>query len=162
MIEPGNEMAGDGNRLFIYRDQVTRTLKAALTQGRLTEDEYDERTGQAAASRSLAELAALTADLPVGRMDAQARPPARKDVRTGVGVTIAAVSVAAAILVWQPDNGLAFMLFIMAAITVLVAPIVTVGLIVDVRRQKRSGRKLPHLYGSPCVSAVHCVASEFL
>jgi hypothetical protein len=137
MIEPGNEMAGDGNRLLIYRDQVTRTLKAALTQGRLTEDEYDERIGHAAASQSLAELAALTADLPVGRMDAPARPPTGKDVRTGVGVTMAAASVAAAILVWQPDNGLAFMLFVVAAVTVLVAPIVTVGMIVDVRRQKR-------------------------
>jgi hypothetical protein len=162
MIEPGSEMAGDGNRLFIYRDQVTRTLKAALTQGRLTEDEYEERVGQAAASRSLAELAALTADLPVGRMGAPARPPTGKDVRTGVGVTIAAASVAAAILVWQPDNGLAFMLFVIAAVTVLVAPILTVGMIVDVRRQKRSGGQLPHLCGSSCVSAVHRVASEFL
>ena len=143
MIEPGSEMAGDGNRLFIYRDQVTRTLKAALTQGRLTEDEYEERVGQAAASRSLAELAALTADLPVGRMDAWARPPMARDVRIGVGVTIAAASVAAAVLLWQPDDGLAFMMFLFAAITLLVAPIVTVGMMVDVRRQKRSGGPLP-------------------
>ena len=143
MIEPGSEMAGDGNRLFIYRDQVTRTLKAALTQGRLTEDEYEERVGQAAASRSLAELAALTADLPVGRMDAPARPPTARDVRVGVIISIAAAGVAAAILVWQPDNGLAFMAFIIAAVTVLVAPIVTAGMMVDVRRQKRSGSQLP-------------------
>lgn len=162
MTEPGEELAGDCTRLLICRDQVTRTLKAALTQGRLTEDEYDERTGQAAASRSLAELAALTADLPVGRMDAPARPPTAKDVRTGVGVTIAAASVAAAILLWQPDNGLAFMLFIVAALTVLVAPIVTAGMIVDVRRQKRPGGQLPHFCGPSCVSAVHRVASEFL
>jgi Domain of unknown function (DUF1707) len=162
MIEPGNEMARDGNRLVIYRDQVTRTLKAALTQGRLTEDEYDERIGQAAASRSPAELAALTADLPVGRMDAPARPPTGRDVRIGFGATIAAASVAAAILVWQPGNGLAFMLFVIAAVTVLVAPIVTAGLIIDVRRQQRSGGQLPHLYGSCGVSGVHRVASEFL
>jgi Domain of unknown function (DUF1707) len=39
---------------------------AALVQGRLTEDEYGERIGCASASLSRAELAALTADLPVG------------------------------------------------------------------------------------------------
>lgn len=146
MTRPGNEMAaaaGGSDPLFIYRDQVTRTLKAALVQGRLTEDEYDERMGQASATRSHAELAALTADLPVGRMGSLARPPTARDVRIGVGVTIAAVGVAAAILFWQPDNGLAFMLFIIAAVTVLVAPIDTVGIMVDVRRQKRSGGPPP-------------------
>jgi len=146
MTEPGEEMpagAGGGVHPLIYRDQVTRTLKAALVQGRLTEDEYDERMGQASASRSGAELAALTADLPVGRMDAAARPPTARDVWIGVSVSIAAASVAAAVLLWQPDDGLAFMMFLFAAITLLVAPIVTVGMMVDVRRQKRSGGPLP-------------------
>jgi hypothetical protein len=91
------------------------------------------------AVRSRAGLAALTADLPVGRMDAPARPPTARDVRIGVSVSIAAASVAAAILLWQPDNALAFMTFVVAAVTVLVAPIVTMGMMVDVRRQKRSG-----------------------
>jgi hypothetical protein len=146
MTEPGNEMAagaGGGDRLFVCREQVTRALKAALVQGRLTEDEYGERMDGASASRSPAELAALTADLPVGRMDAPARPPTAKDVRIGVGVSIAAASVAAALLLWQPDNGLAFMTFLIAAVTLLVAPIITVGMMVDVRRQKRSGGQLP-------------------
>jgi Domain of unknown function (DUF1707) len=117
---------------------VTRALKAALVQGRLTEDEYDERMGHASASRSRAELAALTADLPVDRMDAPARPPTAEDVRIGVIVSVAAASVAAAILLWHPGNGLAFLAFFIAAVTVLVAPIVTVGMLVDARRQKRS------------------------
>ena len=129
------------------RDEITaqaiRTLKAALVQGRLTEDEYDERMAQASASGSRAELALLTADLPVGRMDAPARPPTANDVRVAVGIIVAAASVATAILLWQPDNGLAFMTFIVAAVTLLVAPFVTVGLIFDVRHQKRSGRQLP-------------------
>ncbi len=116
---------------------VTGALKAALAQGRLTEDEYDERMGHASASRSCAELAALTADLPVGRMDAPARPPTAEDVRIGVIVSVAAASVAAAILLWQPGSGLAFLAFFIAAVTVLVAPVVTVGMLVDVRRQKR-------------------------
>jgi hypothetical protein len=123
--------AGDADR-----EQVIRTLKAALVQGRLTEDEYDSRAAQASASWS---HAALTADLPVGRMDAPARPPTANDVRVGVCVIIAAASLATAILLWQPDNGLAFMTFIVAAVTLLVAPIVTVGMVFDVRHQKRSG-----------------------
>ena len=147
MTEPGDEIAaraGDGGRLpechvgREHREQVVRTLKAALVQGRLTEDEYDERMSQVSASRVHAELAALTADLPVGRMDAPARPPTARDVRIGLSVIIAAASVAAAILLWHPDNGLAFMTFVIAAVTLLVAPIVTVGMMVDVRRQKRS------------------------
>jgi hypothetical protein len=146
MSEPGHEMAVDpagGDRLSVCREQVTRALKAALVQGRLTEDAYGERIGCASASRSRAELAALTADLPVGLMDAPARPPTAKDVRIGLSVSIAAAGVAAAILLWQPDNGLAFMAFLVAAVTLLVAPIVTVGVMVDVRHQKRSGGHLP-------------------
>jgi hypothetical protein len=152
MIEPGDEIAagaGGGGCLpechadREHREQVIRTLKAALVQGRLTEDEYDVRAAQASASRSHAELAALTADLPVGRMDAPARPPAAGDVRTGVCVVVAAASVLAAVLLWHPDNGLAFMAFFVAAATLLVAPVVTVGLMVDVRHQKRSGGQLP-------------------
>ena len=133
MTEPGDEITA----------QAIRTLKAALAQGRLTEDEYDERMARASASRSRAELALLTADLPVGRMDAPARPPTANDVRVAVGIIVAAASVATAILLWQPDNGLAFMTFIVAAVTLLVAPIVTVGLIFDVRHQKRHGGLLP-------------------
>ena len=149
ITEPGDEIAaggGGGGHLpechadREHREQAIRTLKAALVQGRLAEDEYDERMAQASASRSRAELAVLTADLPVGRMDAPARPPTARDVRVGVCVIIAAASVATAILLWQPDDGLALMTFIVAAVTLLVAPIVTVGLIVDVRHQKRSGR----------------------
>jgi hypothetical protein len=149
MAGSGSEIAADAggdNLVPVYRQQVTSTLKAALTQGRLTEDEYDERVGQASAARSRAELAALIADLPVGRM-APARPPTGKDVRTGVGVIIAAAAVAAvtaAIMRWAPNNGgaLPFLAFILAAATLLVAPIVTVGMIIDVRRQKQSGGQL--------------------
>jgi hypothetical protein len=133
MTEPGDELTA----------QAIRTLKAALVQGRLTEDEYDERMAQASASPSRAELAVLTADLPVGRMDAPARPPTANDVRVAVCVIVAAAGVATAILLGQPDNGLAFVTFILAAVTLLVAPIVTAGLIFDVRHQKRSGGQRP-------------------
>ena len=41
------------------REQVIDTLKAAFVQGLLTKDELDARAGQAFASRTYAELAAV-------------------------------------------------------------------------------------------------------
>jgi DUF1707 SHOCT-like domain len=46
------------------REQTITVLKAAYAQGRLTKDELEARAGQAFASRTYAELATLTADLP--------------------------------------------------------------------------------------------------
>ena len=148
MTEPGNEMAAcavNDYQLLIYRERVTRILRAALAQGRLTEDEYDERMGLASASRSRAELVALTEDLPVGRIDAPIRPPKAGDAWIGVSVIVAAASVIVAVLLTNVDNGGAFLAFIMAAVTLLVAPIVTAGVLIDVRHQKRSGGQLPPL-----------------
>jgi hypothetical protein len=59
------------------REQVIGTLKAAFIQGRLAKGEFDLRVGQALASRTYAELAALTADLPSGLMAAPPSTPAR-------------------------------------------------------------------------------------
>ena len=146
MTGPGDEIAADaevGDRLPVSpvaREQVIRTLKAALAQGRLTEDEHDERAAQASAARSDAELVALTADLPAGLL---ARPPKSSDVWKAVCVIIAAASVLGAIVLWNPDNYPAFALALFAAATLIVAPAITVGLIFDVRHQKRSGGQLP-------------------
>jgi hypothetical protein len=46
------------------RDRVTGLLKTAFTEGRLTGEELDARTGQALAARTYAELDALTEDIP--------------------------------------------------------------------------------------------------
>ena len=59
------------------REQVIGTLKAAFVQGGLTKDEFDARIGQALASRTYADLAAVTVGL------AAARPP-RKPPRRPV------------------------------------------------------------------------------
>jgi hypothetical protein len=48
------------------RERAADVLKAAFAEGRLDQDEYTERVGQVHASRTYQELAALTADLPVG------------------------------------------------------------------------------------------------
>jgi uncharacterized protein DUF1707 len=55
------------------REQVIGTLKEAFVQGRLTADELDARVGQAYASRTYAELAGVTSDVPAGLT--RARPP---------------------------------------------------------------------------------------
>ena len=46
------------------REHVIDMLKAAFVHGRVTKDEFDARVGQVFASRTYAELAAVTADIP--------------------------------------------------------------------------------------------------
>jgi hypothetical protein len=60
------------------REQVIGTLKAAFVWGMLAKDEFDLRVGQTFASRTCAELAALTADLPAGLTAAPPPRPARE------------------------------------------------------------------------------------
>ena len=48
------------------REKVIDMLKAAFGQGRLTKDEFDARVGHAFTSKTCADLAALTADIPPG------------------------------------------------------------------------------------------------
>jgi Domain of unknown function (DUF1707)/Domain of unknown function (DUF4190) len=52
------------------RERAVDVLKAGFAEGRLTQDEYNERMGRAYAARTYAELMALTADLPAGAMPA--------------------------------------------------------------------------------------------
>ena len=67
MTGPEDEMAAAARgRLRTSRadrERVIDTLKSAFVQGFLTKDEFDARVGQAFASRTYAELAALTADI---------------------------------------------------------------------------------------------------
>jgi hypothetical protein len=48
------------------RERTVGVLRAGFTEGRLSQDELDERVGQAYAARTYAELWALAADLPAG------------------------------------------------------------------------------------------------
>ena len=81
------------------REQVIDVLKATCVRDRLAKDEFDARVGQAFASRTYAELAAVTVDLPAEPAAAQpprkparaqAQPPVNTDVKTGVRVIITA------------------------------------------------------------------------
>jgi hypothetical protein len=80
---PGDELAASAagrGRLRVSdaeREQVIGTVKAAFVRGMLAKDEFDLRVGQAFASRTYAELAAVTAGLPAGPAAAQPPRPAR-------------------------------------------------------------------------------------
>jgi hypothetical protein len=50
------------------RDRAVDVLKAGFAEGRLSQDEYNDRMGRAYTARTYGELAALTADLPAGAM----------------------------------------------------------------------------------------------
>ena len=52
------------------RERAVDVLKAGFAEGRLTQDEYNERISQAYAARTYGELAAITADLPAGPLPA--------------------------------------------------------------------------------------------
>jgi uncharacterized protein DUF1707 len=60
------------------REQVIDMLKTAFVQGRLAKDEFDPRVGQVLASRTYADLNAVTADIPTGLIRAQSPNRARK------------------------------------------------------------------------------------
>jgi len=48
------------------RERAVDVLKAGFAEGRLTQEEYNDRMGRAYAARTYGELAELTADLPIG------------------------------------------------------------------------------------------------
>jgi len=101
MPGPGDEIArGAGGRARMRashadREQVIDMLKTAFVQGRLAKDELDLRVGQVLASRTYADLGALTADIPTGPVRAPSPNPARKPagvplaVRGAVGLMCA-------------------------------------------------------------------------
>jgi Domain of unknown function (DUF1707)/Domain of unknown function (DUF4190) len=56
------------------RERAVDVLKAGFAEGRLTQDEYNDRMGLAYAARTYGELATLTADLPAGASPMPAWP----------------------------------------------------------------------------------------
>ena len=126
MAEPRDQIpatAGHGHLRASHadREQVIGVLKAAFVQGMLAKDEFSLRMGQAFTSRTCAELAALTADLPPGLTAARPPQPVREPgepriPHSGVVLAVATVVYAA---VWpvvfllpktsegEPQGGLA-------------------------------------------------------
>jgi hypothetical protein len=159
MTGAGDGLAGGRGRLrasHTDREQVIDALKAAFVQGRLDEDELDARVGQAFASRTYAELAAVTADLPARptaappppRMPARtrARPSVRGSIQTGACAIVAVAMLEALDL---GATGLETAVAIVAALVfgAMVAGIVALPIAgvlrLESRHRKRSGRQLP-------------------
>jgi hypothetical protein len=69
-----NRMSASMRAATADRERAVDVLKAGFTEGRLTQDEYNDRMGRAYAARTYGELTALTADLPAGAMPAGAMP----------------------------------------------------------------------------------------
>jgi hypothetical protein len=101
----GDEIAagkGDRSRLRASqadRERVIEVLKAAFVHGRLDRDEFDLRVGRALASRTYADLAVLTADIPARLTRARPPEPARESVNEKA-VAVMAWATAAFIGVW--------------------------------------------------------------
>ena len=156
MTGPGDEItaepAGRGRLRASHadREQVIGTLKAAFVQGRLDRDEFDLRAGQAFASRTYAELAALTADLPAGLAAGQPRPRGEQPVlRPGPVIAVATALYAGAWgyeLFLSPhggDNPSFPPLMFGGFILYLGILLISVGAILANRRDKRSGGQPP-------------------
>jgi hypothetical protein len=58
------------------RERAIDVLKAAFTEGRLSQDEYTDRVGQVQVSKTYGDLAVLMGDLPVGPFGSLPPPPA--------------------------------------------------------------------------------------
>jgi hypothetical protein len=127
------------------REHVVDVLKVAFVQGRVTKDEFDARVGQVFASRTYAELAAVTADIPAGQITdqppgnpacAQGRPALSHaaKARRCVAVALAMMTVA----MFAPD-GPALLLF---APVCLAALMVGVAQILASQHEKRSRGQL--------------------
>jgi len=109
------------------RERVVDTLKTAFVQGRLTRDELSRRTGQALASRTYAQLTAITADLPARWREARPAPrtaraynPNRVDGRTvawGVCMLLMPATLGAAFLTYYAGF---LVMFVLAFIGVTV------------------------------------------
>jgi Domain of unknown function (DUF1707) len=158
MTGPGDHRAAAGGRGHMRashadREQVIEVLKNAFVQGRLTKGEMDARVGQAFASRTHAELARVTADIPAEPVV----PASRRAVRAGRGggLVIAAAAVITAGL-WAvavaSDSAALGLLSLSFSFTCLGVVLLVGAALLDSQHRKRSGgqpprRRTPHAGG---------------
>jgi uncharacterized protein DUF1707 len=110
------------------REQVIDALKAAFVQGRLSKEDLEVRAGLALASRTWAELTAITAEIPAAPIEAQLPSQlAWADTRTRANKKVAAWGACAIIL--PPALGAAFFTFYGGYLVVLLFAFI--GLIVS-------------------------------
>jgi len=152
---PGDEITpGAGRHLrasHADREQVIDILKAAFVQGRLARDEFGLRVGQALASQTYADLAALTADIPAGPTGAQP-PEAAWEPADKQAVTAVACVSAAWTGVWVPlvivDGIPSLATLVLVVVLISVVPVSLAGFLLyhgwlDKRAGRQSSRGLP-------------------
>jgi Domain of unknown function (DUF1707) len=157
---PGDEMTGAvGGRGSLRashadREHVIDTLKAAFVQGRLTKDELGTRVGHVLASRTYADLAAVTADIPAGVAANQPpQTPARgrtrkpiskvKVVAWGASVISALAALVAVAALLANNNDSDATLFFASALTFIGASMIAWPAMAEARAQNRSRGRLP-------------------
>ena len=155
---PGDGIAAAGDRgdgrlraSRADRERVVELLKAAFVEDRLTKDELDTRVGQALASRTYADLAAVTADLPArpaaeptaaGPPSMPARTLAKAALRSGVCMLAAFALVG--VVAMAHAEGLAVFLAFSAGVVAVIAASGFLGYgVVDAWQEHRSHRQLP-------------------
>jgi Domain of unknown function (DUF1707) len=140
------EPAGHLRASHVDREQVISALKTAFVQGRLAKDEFDARVGQALASRTRAELAVITADIPVepagsagsaGPIDARPAGPVLS-VKSGMCVTALAAVLAAVLWVAAAAGSAAAATAALAVSGVVIFTLSVTGY--QVRESRQPGR----------------------
>jgi hypothetical protein len=143
------------------REQVVEQLKAAFVEDRLTKDELDTRVGQALASRTYADLAAVTADLPAdlpagpaaagptpagptaaGPPSTPARTLAKAAARSGVCM-LAAFAMLGVVAMAHGEGLAAFLAFSAAVVAVIAASGFLGYGVVDAWQEHRLRGQLP-------------------
>ena len=98
------------------RERTVGVLRAGFTEGRLTQEELDERVAQAYAARTYGQLLALTADLPAGPLPYPQIPP-------GPGMLVPQES--AAPTHWKPAAALIITALVIFTLAALITAIIT-------------------------------------
>lgn len=164
MTGPGNEMperAADGGHFRASqadRERAIDVLKTAFAEERLTKEAFDHRVDRALASRTYAELAAVTSDLRVspaavrpaavrpaaGPVSTPARTLTKAARRSGVCMLAAFAVVGVTALTAHGENDMAIFL---AFLSVIVAVIAASGFLgygmIDAWHEHRSRGQLP-------------------
>jgi hypothetical protein len=168
-----DDTAGVAGQLRVSRtdrEQAIEVLKVAFVQERLAKDEFDLRVGQALASRTYADLHALTADIPAEPASAPPLPePAREPGKVlrpkavarvsagGAGVSMAFVT--AELLLGNAPAALGVILVGMAGVFVagLLAALLT---LLSWAVQRSGGRAAQGPPSDPDVQGVRSPAAE--
>ena len=152
MVGPGDEMAagtaGRGHLRASHadREQVIGALKTAFVEGRLTEDEFDARVDQVYESRTYAELAEVTTDIPIRSTGTKPPRDPWRATKLGWRAVYAIILPGIVTLIVLPGghgNPATGVVITTALVTYLLFWLCGAVLMVGSRHQKRSAGQLP-------------------